>query len=154
MNKESSNVKKELQEGRAVLTFTSGASMQPLLYDKTKKQATHVLLEPIQRVLSKGDLPIIELPDGRYMIHRIIRVAEKRGQIYYQTRGDNCITEEWSKKEAAFGIVTKVYRKGKTIEVTDKRYLFYVKFWLLSYPVRYAFRRGIILLSKIKRKFI
>ncbi len=154
MNNETSNIQKELREGRPVITFTVGTSMQPLLYDKGRKHATHVLIEPLKRELVKGDMPIVELPDGRYMIHRVVDVINKDGAIYYRTRGDNCITEEINKKEAAFGVVTEIYRKGKTIKVTDRAYRFYVKGWLLTYPIRRQMRRLRIVLSKIKRKLI
>ncbi len=152
MNKEYSNVQKELGAGKSIIIFTTGTSMEPLLYDKKKRNATHVLVEPISRELSKGELPIVLLPDGRYMIHRIIRVLRDGDKVCYETRGDNCIGSEKVLKEAVLGVVTEIYRKKKTIKVTDKGYLLYVKFWMCSYPVRRILRQIHIGLSKIKRK--
>lgn len=152
MNREVYNLQKELAAGREVIVFTTGTSMEPLLYDKRKKNATHVLVKPITEALSEGDLPLILLKDGRYMIHRIIRVIEEDGNIFYQTRGDNCIGSERVAKEEVLGVVTEIYRKKKTIRVTDRGYLLYAKFRVGTYFVRRAFWKMKVLLSKIKRK--
>lgn len=152
MNKECTNLREELLSGKPVILFTTGTSMQPLLYDKQKKHATHVLVEPVSGTLAKGDLPIIQLDDGRYMIHRIIQVGENNGDDYYVTRGDNCVGSERIKKEAVFGVVTEIYRKGKTIKVTDKGYLCYVKIWTFLYPMRRICKYVMGILVAIKRK--
>lgn len=136
MSKEQVKLKDELLAGRSVITFTSGVSMEPLLHDKKKKNATHVLVVPMQDKCSVGDMPLALLPDGRYIIHRIIRVDEKDGKVYYVTRGDNCIGSEYIPQEAVFGVVKEVYYKNKTVKMTDKGYLFYVKTWMKLYPVR------------------
>lgn len=152
MNKEVSNLKKELENGRSVLVFTSGTSMEPLLYDKSRKNATHVLVEPTDGVLTRGDLPFILLPDGRYMIHRILGVKEEQGKPYYITRGDNCICCEKVEAGQVLGRVSQIYRKDRTIRVTDKGYLLYAHAWMLLYPVRRAVRSIVALGAKIMRK--
>lgn len=152
MNRECSSLQQELRAGKPAIIFTTGTSMEPLLYDKQKKKATHVLVMPVERELSVGEMPVALLPDGRYMLHRIIRVIKENGQIYYETRGDNCISSEKISKEAVFGVVTEVYRKKKTIKVTDKGYQLYVMCWMWSYPLRRVVKTIHIILAKIKRK--
>ena len=129
-------LKDELLAGRPVITFTSGVSMEPLLQDKRKKNATHVLVMPMEGICNVGDMPLALLKDGRYIIHRIIRVDEKNGQVYYVTRGDNCIGCEYIPQEAVLGVVKEIYGKRKTVKVTDKGYLRYVKVWMKLYPIR------------------
>lgn len=153
MNRMKSNLKTELQAGRSVLVFTTGTSMEPLLYDKRKKQGTHVLVEPVCDRMQKGDLPLIFLEDGRYMIHRIIRVREKDGMPHYQTRGDNCIGSEQVMAEQIYGKVTEIYRKGHKISVEDRSYRIYARFWMGIYPLRRLWKKGIGILAKIKRKW-
>lgn len=152
MSSEIYNLQKELAAGRDVIVFTTGTSMEPLLHDKRKKNATHVLVKPVTETLTEGDLPLVLLKDGRYMIHRIIRVTEEEGHIFYRTRGDNCIGSERVAKEDVLGVVTEIYRKKKTIKVTDRGYLLYVKFRVGTYSVRRAFWKLKVLLAKVKRK--
>ena len=52
MNNEYSNLRKELEAGRSVIIFTTGVSMEPLLHDKRKENATHVLVIPTSERLS------------------------------------------------------------------------------------------------------
>lgn len=152
MSKEQVRLKDELLAGRSVITFTSGVSMEPLLHDKRKKNATHVLIVPVQGKCSVGDMPLALLSDGRYIIHRIIRVDEKDEKIYYVTRGDNCIGCEYISQEAVLGVVKEVYYKNKTLKMTDKRYLFYVKTWMKLYPVRRIRMRLRGILARIYHK--
>ena len=57
MSVEYTDIRTELLQGRFVIISTSGVSMQPLLYDKGKKNTTQVLVEPITKPLKAGDLP-------------------------------------------------------------------------------------------------
>lgn len=154
MNNGYSNLRKELQNGKPVITFTTGTSMEPLLHDKTKKNATHVLVVPVEDHLNVSDMPLVQLTEEKYMIHRIIRIEEKDGQRIYITRGDNCIGCERILPHQILGVVTEIYEKEKTIRVTDRGYLRYVKRRMNTFPIRkgWAMLRGFA--SKIKRKFL
>jgi len=142
MNKELTRIKDELAAGKPVISFTSGVSMEPLLHDKRKKNATHVLILPVQGICKIGDMPLVFMNDGRYILHRIIRVDEKEGKIFYQTRGDNCIGSEYVSQEAVLGVVSEIYYKNKTVKVTDENYNRYVKVWMKLYPIRKVWMRG------------
>lgn len=154
MNNGCSNLRNELQNGRPVITFTTGTSMEPLLHDKTKKNATHVLVVPVKEPLSVGDMPLVQLTDEKYMIHRIVRIEEKEGQRIYITRGDNCIGCERIFPQQILGAVTEIYEKNKKIRVTDKGYLRYVKRRMKTFPIRKTWTRFLGFASKIKRKLL
>lgn len=142
MNKELTRIKDELAAGKPVISFTSGVSMEPLLHDKRKKNATHVLILPVQGICKIGDMPLVFMNDGRYILHRIVRVDEKAGKIFYQTRGDNCIGSEYVSQEAVLGVVSEIYYKNKTVKVTDENYNRYVRVWMKLYPIRKVWMRG------------
>ena len=153
MNKEFTRLKDELSAGRSVISFTSGVSMEPLLHDKRKKNATHVLIVPITGICQVGDMPLALLPDGRYILHRIIRVNKKQDKVIYVTRGDNCVGCEYVPQQAVYGVVREIYYKNdKTVKVTDKKYQRYVKVWMQLYPIRKFFMRCRGLIGRVYRK--
>ena len=153
MNKELTRLKDELSAGRSVISFTSGVSMEPLLHDKRKKNATHVLIVPITGICQVGDMPLALLPDGRYILHRIIRIDKKQDKVIYVTRGDNCLGCEYVPQQAVYGVVREIYYKNdKTVKVTDKKYQRYVKVWMQLYPIRKFFMRCRGLIGRVYRK--
>lgn len=151
MNKEISRIKTELEEGRPVLVTTSGVSMEPLLHDKHKKNATQVLIVPITEPCKVGDMPLVLMADGRYILHRIIKIEEELGTIFYITRGDNCITTEKVAAEQVLGIVSEIYYKKCTLRMSDTRYRFYVKMWSIVYPTRKLYKKILNFCGKCKR---
>jgi hypothetical protein len=150
MNSDTTTLKEQLLAGKTVATHTSGVSMEPLLHE----QKTHVMIQSIcqpdgsRKSLNKGELPIYLRPDGKYVIHRLI----KEDGEYYYTRGDNCLTWEKIPKEWVLGVVVEIYRKGKNIKVTDKRYRQYVRLWMWSYPIRSMYYRVRIFWHRIARR--
>lgn len=153
MNKEFTRLKDELSAGRSVISFTSGVSMEPLLHDKRKKNATHVLIVPVSGICQVGDMTLALLSDGRYILHRIIRVDKKQDKVFYVTRGDNCVGCEYVPQEAVYGVVSEIYYKNnKTVKVTDSGYLRYVKIWMRIFPLRKFLKRCRGLLGRVYRK--
>lgn len=144
MSKEVSSLEEQLRAGKTASAFTRGVSMQPLLYERK----THVILQPLQRELVPGDLPIYRTPEGVYVIHRLIGAD---ASCYY-TRGDNCITSEKVPKEWMLGIVTEIFRNGKYVKVTDRGYRIYVAVWMHTYPVRRIFYFLRLKTSGLRRK--
>lgn len=134
MSREQSSLEREILSGKPVVTFTSGDSMEPLLYH----QNTRVVIQKADGKLKKGDLPVYRRPSGQFVMHRIIRVED---DCYY-TRGDNRFGSERVPEEWVLGVVTEIYRKKSHILVTDWNYRLYVTIWNLSYPLRYVFCRG------------
>lgn len=128
---ETETIRGRLERGLPAATYTQGVSMRPLLY----QGKTHVILQPLDRELKPGDLPIYQRPSGVYVIHRLIRI----GEDHYYTRGDNCMSGEKIPKDWVIGIVTEIFRKGKNISVTGRGYRAYVAFWNAIFPLRWVY---------------
>ncbi len=123
------SIAKELKEGKTVTYFTVGVSMRPLLIERE----TNVMIAPL-KAASKGDILLYIRKNGTNVLHRCI----KQDNSFYYMRGDNTYGLECIKKEQAIGIVTHIYRKGKTFDVKgSKSYKAYVVLWHLLYPFRW-----------------
>lgn len=108
-----------LQSGNLVEFETHGFSMVPLLRDGGDR----VILKKADKPLAVGDVALCKTDDNRYVLHRVLSVEDG-----YILKGDNCIlTEHCSGDSDVIGLATAFIRKGKIIEVTDKKYLFYVR---------------------------
>ncbi|MBP3918266.1 MAG: S24/S26 family peptidase [Clostridia bacterium] len=144
MKDETAVIAAQLRAGKTVVTSTRGVSMEPLLHE----DKTLVTLQPVQRTLCVGELPIFLRNDGKYVIHRIIEVHD----AYYRTRGDNCLSSETVPHTSVLGVVTEIYRNGSYLKVTDKKYLLYVWIWRITTPLRLMIFRGITWLKRIIRR--
>ncbi len=124
-----------------------GDSMMPFL----REGRDLMIIEPRPEGRCKRlDAVLYKRPNGKYVLHRILKVRKND----YVLCGDNRIMREFGVQEDwIFGVLTGIIRDGKTIPVTDRRYLLRVHllcdfFWIRVFVIR--FRR---LLRKIKRKF-
>ena len=134
------------EEGYYVRT-TVGVSMRPML--RTRRD--RVIIRPLDgRPLKKWDLPLYRVPDGRYILHRII--GEKDGN--YIIRGDNTYRKETVPPEWIVGVMTEFYRGDKHVLATDKGYRFYAAFWQTIYPIRLPFHLAHVALARVKNKII
>ena len=154
METEYTNVASELKNGNFIIISTSGVSMEPLLHDKKKKNATQVLIRPLSDRPKTGDLPIFIRNDGKYVIHRIIKeiTDENSGVKMYYTRGDNCIGYEKVPPAAILGTVEEIYRRGRTIKAADRGYRMYVSIWNTIFPIRRVWYKLRIYIHKAARK--
>lgn len=128
----------ELKNGKNVTYFTLGISMRPLLYERK----THVMISPLVNA-ENGDILLYARKNGVLVLHRCI----KQDTNHYYMRGDNTYGLEQIKKEQAIGVVTYIYRKGKTFNVDNMFYKTYVYLWQLLYPIRWTMQK---IISKIK----
>ncbi len=136
-------IEHELKSGKPITYFTVGCSMRPLLVERK----THVMIAPIREVRD-GDILLYIRKNGAYVLHRLMKQDEKS----YYMRGDNTFGLEKIQKTQAIGVVTTVYKNGSYIDVNhNKKYLLYVKFWNLIYPVRWLLARCRMVLGKLKR---
>lgn len=138
------DIAEELRAGRVISTETHGISMKPLLVEGK----TLVVIEPLRRALSVGELPVFLRSDGKYVIHRVIGMDEKN----YYTRGDNCLNFETVPKEQMLGVVVEIYRNGRILRVTDRRYRAYVALWRALTPLRLGWKRLRVKLSGVKKR--
>lgn len=108
-----------LQSGKSVEFETHGFSMIPLLHDGGDR----VILRKADKPLEVNDVALCKTDDGRFVLHRV--VSKDCG---YTLKGDNCVTTEHCSGDSdVIGIASAFIRKGKIIETSDKKYLFYVR---------------------------
>lgn len=136
-----------LKEKNEAWSLTKGASMRPML----REHKDIVVIERISAELKVGDVVAYPGANGTYTLHRIVRI-KKNGALII--RGDNNYFTEFNiKKENIVGILREFYREGKYINCkTDKKYKFYTKYIVLSYPFRFLWKKRLRpILAKIKR---
>ena len=106
----------EMLEKDGTVTFTvSGWSMQPMVYNL---RDTVTLVKP-QLPLKKYDLPLFRLDDGKFILHRVVKVYRNGN---YKCQGDNrWEPEDNIRDDQIIGVVKSFNRKGKQIDV-DKSF--------------------------------
>lgn len=129
MSKDSSPLEQQVRSGRPVVSFTVGDSMEPLLHNRS----TRVIICRADRPLHAGELPLYRRPDGKFIMHRIIRSDEKN----YYTRGDNRCGLETVPHDWVLGVVTEIYRGKHHFSVDHPAYRAYVCVWNMMYPLRW-----------------
>ncbi len=120
-----------LQSGKLVEFETHGFSMIPLLHDG----GDMVILAQPSFPLRLNDVALCRTDDGRFVLHRVVAINDGG----YTLRGDNCVTTEFCADDSdVVGVASAFIRNGKKIEVSSKKYRFYVKhrtFWLKLWRV-------------------
>ena len=141
------NIEQYLSTHDSLVYSNKGVSMLPML-----RQGRDLMIVRRKREgerLKKYDVAIYIRPPHDYVLHRIIRVDEG-GYVFL---GDNCENKEYGiREEQVIAVMTAFVHKGKQIDVTDKGYIFYSRFWYLIYPIRRATRRSKRFIKKILRK--
>lgn len=139
-------VLKALQESGEFISRTRGVSMQPLF---RQGRDLVVITKPVGE-LKKGDVPLYKRRNYDYLLlHRILAVKED----HYVIRGDNTYRLEHVPKDFVVGVLKEFYRDGKYCNCnTNTRYKIYTKYIILSYPLRFLWKKRIYpVLRKIKR---
>lgn len=136
-------IRQELSEGRSVRFAPRGISMLPML----RQGLDTVTISPVPGRLKKHDLPLYQRDDGKYILHRIIRVGET-----YTCMGDNQTAKETGvRHDQMIGLVTAFTRGEKTISVENWRYRLYCRFWAFTRLPRYCWRKGMSLLRRLTK---
>lgn len=132
----------QLTGGNTVTYFTRGVSMRPLL----RERQTHVTIAPLGDI-HDNDILLYIRANGDLVLHRLIK---QDGDTLYM-RGDNTYGLEPIDRAQAVGVVTHIYRNGRTFAVDcNRKYTCYVVFWRAIYPLR---RLAQGLRSVIRRMF-
>ena len=119
-----------LEKHGKIIYKNVGTSMMPLL---RQNRDLMIIEKRPQGRLKKYDAVLYKSKGGKYILHRIL----KDGENDYTICGDHCIRREFGIKDSQIlGVLTGVVRDGKTISVTDKKYLFYVHLWCDFFYVR------------------
>ena len=134
-------IRQELAEGRSVRFAPRGISMLPML----RQGLDTVTISPVRGKLKKHDLPLYQRDDGKYILHRIIRVGET-----YTCMGDNQFYREAGvRQDQMIGLVTEFTRGKKTVSVKAWYYRLYCRFWAITRFPRRCWKKGISLLRRL-----
>lgn len=133
-----------LAAGQEATITVTGNSMRPLWYH-LKNTVTLAACDP--RQLKKGDVPLYRRADGRYVLHRIVRVHPDTFDLV----GDGQYTVETGlEKFRVLAVASGFTKGGRSYTVHSWWYLVYTRLWLWLLPVRkYLFA----LYAKLKRVF-
>lgn len=140
---------KFLNENGYIVYTAVGNSMRPLL--RTRKDIVEIRKKGPDRC-RKYDV-VLYKRGGKYILHRILEVLPDGKYII---AGDNTtFLEKDITDDRILGVMTRVIRDGKSINVDDPSYQRYVHLWCDAYPVRMgiltARNKTISGLSKVKR---
>ncbi len=136
----------ELERGGRIIHTNVGDSMMPLLREGRDLM---IIEKRPQGRCKKYDAVLYKRPNGRYVMHRILKVRKND----YVICGDNRWMREFGvPDEWILGVLTGVIRDGKQISVTDRKYRLYVHLWCDFYWIRAAILRVKGRLRIIKRK--
>ena len=120
--------------GRTVRFSPRGISMLPML----RQGVDCVILSPASEKLHKYDIPFYRRDDGKFILHRIIKVDET-----YTCIGDNQFeVEQGVRHDQVIAVVSAFTRGEKEHSVLEWNYQFYCRFWHYSRPLRYFYRRA------------
>lgn len=119
-----------IEEGVDVTILVTGNSMRPML---TGNKDTVVLTKCDAESLKKGDIPLYKRDNGRYILHRIVKVHENT----YDLAGDfQTEVERNVPKENVLCVVKAFTKNGKQHACDEKRYKLYTKIWCFVLPLR------------------
>ncbi len=140
------NIEQQLREQGVYVSTTVGWSMWPML----RSRRDRVILRAVgaEETLRRGDLPLYRRPDGKYVLHRILKVRSDR----YIIRGDNTYVREVVPKEWVIGVVTEFYRGDRQVSATSRGYRVYAAIWQGIYPVRRVWVAVKHLAARVKRR--
>ena len=140
----------ELEKHGRIIQPNRGASMLPLI----RQNRDAMIIERPKGRLKRYDCPLYKRADGKYVLHRILKV--RAGD--YVICGDNCTKKEYGiTDDDIIGVLVGVIRDGKVISTDSKRYRLYVHLWCDLFYVRVVLlsvkRLVMRVLSGIKRIF-
>lgn len=121
-----------LVAGQDVRFSPRGVSMLPML----RQGRDTVTLSPVTGRLRKYDLPLYRREDGKYVLHRVVGVADT-----YTCIGDNQYVKEYGvEHRQVLAVVTSFSRDGKEYGVSSPSYRLYCRFWNVSRFLRRCLR--------------
>ncbi len=130
MNK--STYEQELEQKGKLIYTNVGDSMLPLI--RQRRDLVIIEKRPEGRC-KKYDVVFYRRPDGKHVLHRIVKVRKHD----YVICGDNRRVREFGvPDEWIIGVLTGVVRDGKQINVTDRKYRLYAHLWCDFFWIRAA----------------
>lgn len=135
----------EILDKKIDVTFTvTGNSMYPML---VHKRDSVILAKCDKLKLKKGDIPLYKRNNGKFVLHRIIKVNEKS----YDLCGDNqYIIERDLPKENVIAVVKAFERKGKLYSCDGFVYKLYWHLKVFLIPFCSLCRRSVGRIRRLK----
>ena len=121
-------IRLQLEQGGKANMSVTGSSMLPML----REHLDSVILAPCEGTLKSGDVALYRTEDGKYILHRIIRVTDTR----YLFCGDNQAVPETVSKDRVLAVVTAYTKKGKLYHLNDLRYCIYRMLMVKCFGIR------------------
>ncbi len=111
----------------------SGISMLPML----RQGRDTVEISQVPEQLHKYDLPVYLGPNGKYVMHRIVRVEAD----CFVCLGDNTYSFERVKRDQIVAFVSAFTRGNRRVSVTHPAYRLYARVWVAVIPLRRLLKR-------------
>jgi len=110
-----------LDSGRSFTFSPHGVSMLPML----RQGRDTVTLSPLPEKLRKYDIPLYRRPDGKFVLHRIVKVGKT-----FTCIGDHQFWyEKGVERDWMIAVVTEFTRDGKKHPVSEWTYRLYCRLW-------------------------
>ncbi len=139
-------IEESLKNGKPVRFAPRGISMLPML----RQGIDSVTLSPLPEKLKKYDLPLYQRDDGKYILHRIVKVRDT-----YTCIGDNqFVLEPGVRHDQMIALVTGFTRGEKEHSVIEPGYQLYCRIWHYSRPIRFIIRKIRGLISRMIKKIL
>lgn len=132
------------RDGRLIYSSV-GDSMLPMI-----KQGRDLLVieKPAGR-LKRYDIPLYKRDNGKYVLHRILKVRDKD----YVICGDNRYRPEYGITDRhIIGVLTAVITDGVEKPLTGRRYGLYIFFWCRLFCVRTLILRVVSFMKRVGRR--
>ncbi|MDD6728822.1 MAG: S24/S26 family peptidase [Eubacteriales bacterium] len=110
--------------------LTMGTSMKPLIH----QQKDNIIIVKNKGRLKKYDVPVYVTPQGKYIMHRVVKVCDD----HYVIVGDNLLRKEYVTDDMICGVLVGFYKNGKHYVdcQNSKLYKLYSRIWVALLPVR------------------
>jgi len=113
-------IREVLSSGGEFEICPSGKSMLPLIHESRDL----VTLVSADSFLSRDDIALYKRDNGQFVLHRVMR---SENGVYAMCGDNQAFLEEGVTHDRVIGKVSRMTIDGKTVEMTDPRYLRYVK---------------------------
>ena len=121
-------VSQMLQSGNSVTLRAKGNSMLPFIMEERDT----VVLQKVE-AFAVGSVVLACLPGNRYVLHRVYRI---KGEHIMLMGDGNLHATECCRREDVAGVVVKIIRDGRVIDITSSSQLFMAALWRKLLPVR------------------
>lgn len=137
-------VLESINSGKDVRIKISGYSMYPLV----SNWRDSVLLTKADKI-KKGDVPLIQREDGKYVLHRVVKIKEGM----FALRGDYEQKIEYPvSPDGVVAVAKGFYRNEKFISCESLIYKIYKAFWMNTAMIRPLMLKLLAIRSSKKQK--